>query len=262
VANAMTVTARASAPNLSSATANIGGAVTANKVPVLSANGTVNNFNIVAGAPLAPGTVAAVFGSGLAPSVAQPGVIPLPSTFNGTQVLVGALSAPLYFLSDSQLDVQLPTELAPNQDYSIVVSANGGLTLPDTITTTGVDPAVVVNPDFSVIAEHLDFSLITAASPAAKGETITLFLAGMGATNPPVASGAASPSSPLARVTAQPAVTIGGQPATIVFAGLTPGAAGLYQINVTVPAGVNSGSQPLLITQSGVTANGATLPVK
>jgi uncharacterized protein (TIGR03437 family) len=262
VTSAVTVTARANAPSLASASADIGGAVTANKVPVLLANGTVNNFNVVAGAPLAPGTVAAVFGAGLAPSVAQPGVIPLPSTFNGTQVLVGAFSAPLYFLSDGQLDVQLPTELAPNQDYSIVVAANGGLTLPDTITTTGVDPAVVVNPDSSVIAEHLDFSLITAVSPAASGETITLFLAGMGATNPPVASGVASPSSPLARVTAQPTVTIDGQQATVVFAGLTPGAAGLYQINVTVPAGLPAGQLPVVITQSGVTANAATLPVK
>jgi uncharacterized protein (TIGR03437 family) len=262
VANAVTVTARANAPSLGAATADIGGAVTANKVPVLSANGTVNNFNVVAGAPLAPGTVAAIFGSSLAPSQAQPGMIPLPSTFNGTQVLVGALSAPLYFLSDGQLDAQLPTELAPNQDYSIVVAANGGLTLPDTITTTAVDPAVVVNPDSSVIAQHLDFSLITAASPAAQGETITLYLAAMGATNPQVASGAASPSSPLAAVTAQPAVTIGGRPAAILFAGLTPGAVGLYQIDVTVPAGLSAGQLPVVVTQSGVTANAATLPVK
>ncbi len=263
VANAVTVTARANAPSLASATADIGGSVTANKAPVLSANGTVNNFNVVAGAPLAPGTVAAIYGSGLAPSQAQPGVIPLPSMFNGTQALVGALSAPLYFLSDGQLDVQLPTELAPNQDYAIVVAANGGLTLPDTITTTVVDPAVVVNPDSSVIAQHLDFSLITAATPAAQNETITLLPRGDGgATNPPVATGLASPASPLASAMAQPTVTIGGQQATILFAGLTPGAVGLYQINVTVPGGLGTGQQPVVITQNGVTANAATLPVK
>jgi uncharacterized protein (TIGR03437 family) len=53
-------------------------------------------------------------------------------------------------------------------------------------------------------------------------------------------------------------VTIGGIPATVLFSGLTPGYAGEYQIDVTVPAGVTNGdSVPVKITMLGVsdTAN-------
>ncbi len=60
----------------------------------------------------------------------------------------------------------------------------------------------------------------------------------------------------------QPTVTIGGQPADIVFAALMPGAVGLYQIEVTVPAGLASGDQPVAVTQGGVAANMALLAVQ
>ncbi len=264
-ASSLTVSARGNAPNLGTVSANIVGAVTANKVPVLSVNGTVNNFSpaVVAGSHMAPGTVAAMYGSSLAPSTSQPGGLPLPAVSDGTQVLVGAFAAPLYFLSDGQLDVQLPIELQPGKDYSVIVQANGGVTLPDTITTIAVDPTALVYADNSAKAEHgADFSFITASSPAAPGEPILLYMAAMGATNPQVPSGAASPSGPLASLTTQPTVTIGGQTAPILFAGLTPGAVGLYQINVTVPMGLPSGPAAVVITQGGVTANAATLPIK
>ena len=100
--------------------------MTPNKVPVLTPNGVFNDLNPVAGAPLAPGTVADIIGSGLAPAQADTGVIPLPKQFNGTRVLIGALEAPLYSLSDGQLTVQIPAELSSNKDYSIIIGANGG----------------------------------------------------------------------------------------------------------------------------------------
>src|SRR4051812_39814232 len=102
----MTLTARAAAPNLSSATRNLTGAVTPNKVPYLTPNAIVNDFNPAPGTALAPGAVADLFGSSLATQAAIPGVIPLPAQFNGTSVLIGALQAPLYALADGQLTVQ------------------------------------------------------------------------------------------------------------------------------------------------------------
>jgi uncharacterized protein (TIGR03437 family) len=58
-------------------------------------------------------------------------------------------------------------------------------------------------------------------------------------------------------------VTIGGQPAVVQFAGLTPGFAGLYQVNVQIPAGVTpSASVPLVISQDGVPSNTVTLAVR
>ena len=192
----MTVTARAFAPNLLSITADISGSVTVNKVPVLFPNRVVNNLNGINGAPLAPGMVAQVYGSSLATSTAEPGVIPLVKTFNGTRVLVGAFDAPFYYLSDGQLNVQLPTELAADKEYSIVVAANGAYTLPDSIFLAPATPGVVAFADKRLVAQHGDYTLITPESPGKPGEAITIYLVGMGATDPTVASAVPPQASP------------------------------------------------------------------
>ena len=262
ISSPMTVTARAAAPNLASAVRNMTGSVTPNKVPFLAPNGVLNDLNPVAGAPLAPGTVADVYGSSLASAQADTGTIPLPLQFNGTSVLVGALQAPLYTLSDGRLTVQIPTELPPNTDYSIVVAANGGYTLPDSLALASVQPGVAASSGRLVAQHAADFSPVTPDSPATGGEMIILTLVGMGVTDPPVASGAAAPSDSLATTVIQPNVTVGGLQADIVFAALMPGAVGLYQIELTVPAGLPSGDQPVAVTQGGVAANVAVLPIQ
>ena len=256
VSGAMTVTAHAAAPSLAATTVDFVGSVTPNKAPVLATNGTLNNLNPIVGAPVAPGTVAQVYGSNLAPSQAEPGVVPLPKTFNGTRMLVGSFEAPLYFLSDGQLNVQIPTELQPDKEYAIVVQANGGLTLPDTLVTAAATPGLIS------VGQHLDYSSIDSGSPAASEETIYVYLVGMGPTTPTVASGVGAPASPLANADNRPVITIGGRQTTILFAGLSPGSVGLYQVILTLPMGLPSGDLPIVVSQNGVTANAASLPVK
>jgi len=264
VSSTMTITARAAAPSLQATSADITGSVTDNKAPVLFPNRIVNNLFGQDGAPLAPGMVAQIFGSGLASSTVEPGVIPLPKEFNGTRVLVGAFQAPLYFLSDGQLNVQLPTELQSDREYSVIVATPGGITLPDTISLAKAQPGVVAFSDRRVVAQHSDAtaSLITPASPAKPGEVITMYLVGMGPTNPSVPSSSPSPGAePLARVVSQPTITIGGKEANIIYAGLTPFAVGLYQATLFVPDGV-TGDLPVVISQNGVEANTTVLPVR
>jgi uncharacterized protein (TIGR03437 family) len=71
-----------------------------------------------------------------------------------------------------------------------------------------------------------------------------------------VAAGQAAPSSPLALVTVQPALTLGGYPLPVLYAGLAPGWAGVYQIDVQVPFGVPLGmTVPLAIVQGGRSTN-------
>jgi uncharacterized protein (TIGR03437 family) len=58
-------------------------------------------------------------------------------------------------------------------------------------------------------------------------------------------------------------VTIGGVPATVQFAGLAPGFAGLYQVNVQVPTGVAPGDAvPVSLSIGGVAANTATIAIQ
>jgi Putative Ig domain. len=263
VADTVTMTAHASAPNLLAAVSNVTGSVRANQAPVLAANGMVNSVNPVAGAPLAPGTLAQVSGSSLAPSPAQFDSLPLQTTLNGTQVLIGPLAAALVSVSDGLLSLQIPAELQPDKEYPVIVSTSGGLTLPDIMTTAKATPGVMVNPDNSVTALHgADFSAVTADSPAAANETILLSLVGMGATDPPLATGAAAPQDTPATVLTPPTVTVGGEQATVLFAQLTPGVVGIYQIGLVVPGDLQAIDAPVVITQNGVAANKAMLPIQ
>jgi uncharacterized protein (TIGR03437 family) len=105
-------------------------------------------------------------------------------------------------------------------------------------------------------------NLVDASHPAAPGEILTIYLAGMGATTPAVQSALPAPSAePFARVSVPPVVTVDGQDAMILFAGLTPGGVGLYQINFQVPLTAKSGILQVVVTQGGVPANTTRLLV-
>lgn len=270
----MVITLNATSGSLTPATAKLSGGVAPNQTPppTVAPGGTLNNLNPVTGAALAPGTIAQVFGSGLAASSVSTGVLPLPTTFDNTFALVGSKQAPLYFLSSGQVNIQIPSEITASQQIPIILSVNNALTLPAMLNIVPNTPGVLSELDgptppsvqngAHIIAQHsADFSLVSSSSPAKPGEFLIMYLVGMGATNPSVASGTPAPSSTLSQVTAQPTVTVGSQPATIQFAGLTPGFVGLYQVNFQVPSGVSSGELEVDVTQNGVAANPTLLPV-
>jgi uncharacterized protein (TIGR03437 family) len=87
--------------------------------------------------------------------------------------------------------------------------------------------------------------------PVKPGETAILFEVGFGPTNPTVPAGSAFSSS--APCITNPVVTIGGVPATVIFAGIVE--AGLYQLNVVVP---NPGQGDQVVEAM---AGGLTTPV-
>jgi uncharacterized protein (TIGR03437 family) len=263
VTSQIVVTLNGSAGNLQPVVTVLNGGVAQNPVPapVLAKGGTVAPFYRVSGGPLSPGTIVEVYGTGLASGTVSTGAPPLPKTFNGTYVLVGGLSAPLFFLSSGQLDVQIPIELPANQQPLIIVSANGAPTLPDQLDVVPLQPVVDAFATGQLVAQHsADYTLVSSSSPAKPGEALVIYLLGMGPTNPSVASGAPAPSSPAAMVTAQPVITVNGINAQVLFAGFSPGFAGLYQVDFVVPS-LTSGNWTVLINQNGVAANTTTLPV-
>jgi uncharacterized protein (TIGR03437 family) len=257
-----TITARATFGDLSNAS-QVTGIVPSGAAPVLAANGTLHNLNPRVGAPLAPGTVVMILGENLAPSVTTTG-LPLPTEVNGTSVIIGGREAPLYYVSPTQINAQLPFELDPDRQYPILVLANGALTTPQNLNMTPAQPGVAAYPAGDVIAQHTaDYSLVTPDSPARPGEVITVYLVGMGLTDVPVGTGAQAPGAePFARVSNAASVTLGGQPSEILYSGLTPEGIGLYQINLRVPENANDGELPLSIIQNGSEANVARVPVR
>ncbi len=239
------------------------GSVRENKVPTLFRNGTIHNLDPKLGGLLSPGLVAQVYGTDLAAVSESTGGVPLSTNYKATSVLVGPYEAPLYYVSPGQLVVQLPSELPPNRTYPILVSANGALTVPDDIDIVAVQPGVAAFSDGKIIAQHSNFVLVDTTNPAKRGEYLIMYLVGLGATDPPVASGAPSPGVVPLGVPLSPAtVTIDGAPAETVFSGLTPFGVGLYQINFKVPDNARLNTPlDVVVKQGSYTANITTLTV-
>jgi uncharacterized protein (TIGR03437 family) len=245
------------------ATTTTTGTVTANKSPLIFRRGTVNNLYSVGGAPLAPGTVASIFGSGLAASSGGPSQVPLPTSFQGTTATIAGINAPLFYVSDGQINLQIPTELPSFGTYPIVVTVNGAISTPDTVTVYDVSPGVASFGNGNLIAQHAgNFALVDSNHPAAPGETLIIYLVGMGATSPEVPTDGIAPSvEPLARLVDPVTVTVGNETASLAYAGLTPGGIGLYQIDFTVPQDLKTSTPTVVVKQNGVTANSTILPV-
>jgi len=257
----VTVTATATAPGFTAVAAKITGQVVPNAAPVLAANGTLHIYDPQLGGALGQGTILQIYGSNLGASPAVPSTVPLPTTLNGTSVIIGGIPAPLYYVSAGQIDAQLPLELTPGNNYQVVVNANGALSTANSIQVAAATPGIAAFPSGQIVAQHGDYSLVSAASPAAPGEYLVIYLSGLGTTNDTVADGASSPSSPLGQPLVAPTLTLNGTSIPIYFSGLTPGYVGLYQMNFQVPATTPNGDAQLVVTQGGMQSNSTILPV-
>jgi uncharacterized protein (TIGR03437 family) len=255
---------RASAPSIEPALTELIGTVAKDNFPAIAPGGVLNNLFPQLGAPIAPGAVIQIFGSALAAGTASGSMSNghLSNAVGGVSVKIGGLDAPLYYTSSGQINAQVPAELLPNQQYQVIVNANGIYSKPETINTIAAQPGIAVFQDGTAIAQDVNFALINSQHPAHAGDIIVLYLSGMGATNPPVPTGSQAPSSPLALTAIQPQITIDGAPADVVFSGLSPGSIGLYQIDVRIPVGARAGDLPLVVTQNGVASNPALVPVR
>ena len=101
---------------------------------------------------------------------------------------------------------------------------------------------------------------MTPTNPIRPGDTLVIYLTGMGLTTPAVTAGWAAPASPLAFASTVPTVTLGGASLNVQYAGLAPGEVGVYQINAVVPGGVTQGlSEPLVISQGSTSGAITTL---
>src|SRR5271157_2422044 len=233
----------------------------------LSPQGVVNAASFApAGNPIAPGEFIALFGSGLAKSL-QVTVPPYPTGagLNGVTVLINSKPAAIYFVSPGQINCIVP--YATQGPTATIVVNNAGansntVTVPVAATAPGMFSSDQSGTGAGAI-RHADFTLVNATSPAVGGETVLLYLTGMGAVNPPLADGVGGGSSTLNNATAQVTVLAGGNAGTVSYSGLAPGFPGLYQINVTLPAlppGA-TGSLPLAIATNNAYHDQVVIPI-
>jgi uncharacterized protein (TIGR03437 family) len=249
--------------SLTPASVQVSGNLSTNSSPApsLVSAGLLNNLNPVVGGALAPGTVTQVYGDNLAIGPLSAASTPLPTVLQGVEAVIGGLSAPIYFISKNQLTIQIPSDLTPNRTHYAILAVNNQLSLPQPVDVVPYAPGTAAFSDGRLVAQHQDYNLVDSSNPAKPGEALVIYLVGMGATNPPVPSGTGSPFNPPASVLSGVQLTVDGQAADVVFAGLTPGGVGLYQINFIVPANARAGNLDVDITQAGVKANATKLVV-
>jgi uncharacterized protein (TIGR03437 family) len=233
----------------------------------LNPQGVVNAASFApAGNPIAPGEFIALFGSGLAKSLlTTTPPYPTGAGLNGVTVLINNKPAAIYFVSSGQINCIVP--YATTGPTATIVVNNAGVnsntvTVPVALTAPGMFSSNQNGTGAGAI-RHANFTLVTAQSPAVGGETILLYLTGMGAVNPPLADGAGGGSSPLNNATAQVQVLVGGSPGQVTYSGLAPGFPGLYQINVTLPAlpPGNTGTIPLAISTGNAYHDQVYIPI-
>ena len=244
---------------------------TARVSPLIAPNGAVNAASFQVGPGAAPGSYISLFGTGLSDFTDGAISLPLPLSIDSASVSFDVPSANLsipgrmIYVSPGQINLQVPWELQGQTSAQIKV------TIEDTQGLVYTLPLTIASPAFFTYAsgsQHLLAALdsanrlISSTHPAQRGQVVQLYTNGLGPVDHQPATGEPASASPLSHTLTLPEVTIAGQAATVQFGGLAPGFPGLYQVNVEVPSGVPSGTQPVVLKINGVDSPAANLPVQ
>ena len=240
---------------------------TTTSVPSINAGGVVNAASLKAG-PLAPGSIAAAFGSFPVNSSSAVSGAPLPNSLAGLSIQFGdRLPAPLFAVSGSQVNFQVPWDVFAVSAFTISATLNGQPSFDQTINIASFAPGIFsANSQGTGQGAILDsaYRLAGPTNPATAGSSIVqIYCTGLGPVINQPLDGSAAVSNPLSTTQYPPLVTIGGAPATVLFSGLTPGGVGLYQVNARVPEGSSKGAAvPVVISIEGVVSNTVTMAVQ
>jgi uncharacterized protein (TIGR03437 family) len=255
-------------------------------MPSITANFTVGGgvtLPTITGVGVSGGSVAiaqnawiSIYGSNLAPASVGTGLTwssapsfasgQMPTSLGGVGVTVNGKPAYIYFVSAGQVNVLTPLD-STTGPVAVEVNNGSATSAAYTVNLEAAAPGFLRFGDgVHIAAEHADYSLLGPASmsvpgytftPAAPGETISLFGDAFGLPVTTLTAGADVQTGALATL---PQVTIGGATATVTFAGLI--SPGLYQINVEVPKTAAAGDNQVIATYGGASSpTGAMIPV-
>ena len=226
--------------------------------PAVAGNpGAVNSASF-SGA--APGALVTIFGRNLARGTAAAPAIPLPTSLGGATVLVNGTPAPLLYVSSSQINFQMPFMTPGAASLTVQRDGIASATLRAAIKISA--PGIFTLPDNQGVILNEDYSMNGPGHPAKRGKPMMIWATGAGAVSPPVSAGQAAPFNPLASTPQKPRVTVGGAGASVQFSGLTPGLAGLWQINAVLPLSAPTGDAvPVSITLGGSQSKTVTMAV-
>jgi uncharacterized protein (TIGR03437 family) len=250
--------------------------------------------NDAGGAP-APGSIVSIFGSGFTDRLVVADSTPLPTSLNGVSVTVDGTPLPLFFVSEGQINAQLPylnaaaalAGVGQNEALNAMVTNSAGSSAQRELIMAPVSPSIftfdqsgggqgiVVFVNTATLAAPL--GLTPDSRPARPGEALTVFANGLGEVTPPIGlgvnscdpDGVCSPDFSnlvLRHAAVRPSVEMGGvvlSDQDLIFAGLAPEFVALFQLNLIVPEGVPSGNAvPIVIRQNGASSREVTIAIE
>jgi uncharacterized protein (TIGR03437 family) len=220
---------------------------------------------------LAPNTIGTLYGSELAYTTRaltsddiSGGILPTVLPGTGVRILVGNIPAVIYFVSPGQINFLVPSLLLPVESHlQLVIDGRAG---PDIkIQLAPAAPAFFQLDPQTVIATHADGSVITTAAAAKPGEYVVLYATGLGETNPPSIYRQVPVSAATLKQISDLKILLDGvaiDSIRIKYAGVAPGFAGLYQINVQLPDSVGSNPEIRVGLGAQLSRTGVKLPVQ
>jgi uncharacterized protein (TIGR03437 family) len=235
--------------------------------PVIRAGAVVHGASQRADVPIAPGSLVTLYGANLSERTTGLNALPLPVESEGTEVLLDGQALPILFASPGQINAQLPFSLPTNAALQVVVRKREQISVPEVFVVAAAQPGIFTkNQQGSgqgIVVRADQVTLAEPGTPARLGEAIVIYGTGLGPVSQTVAAGTPSPSSPLAATLSTVSVTVGGRAAQVLFAGLTPGFAGLYQVNAILAGDTPTGNAvPLVIQVDGRESNSVDIAVQ
>ena len=214
--------------------------------PLYSAAGIVNVGDGSPG-PFAPNSIVTIYGTDLAWSERaltaadiKDGSLPT-DLQNGTRVYLDDIPVPLFYVGASQINILLPSRMGLGDTKIRVVrqSVAGPVV---TVAVVAAAPALFSDTSGFVIAAHRDLKTNVAPdTPAHAGDIVVLWATGLGKTAANPKTGEIPVYNSEIVLKNDLRITLGGSliaPESIYYAGLSPGSAGLYQINFALPDNV------------------------
>jgi uncharacterized protein (TIGR03437 family) len=206
-------------------------------VPYIAPAGIMSAAGATPDGTMAPGSVISIYGNSLAPALQVGSSNPLPQSLGNITVTINNYILPLLFVSPTQINAQLPSELVDG-NYTLLVHQTGQPDVTGTLTVSRDAPGMFTQSNTLnqplVLALHADGTLVTFDSPAIRGEQISIYGTGFGPYSTTIVDGFFVPATPAANVSDAVILNVGAIAKTPDFAGAAPGFVGMTLVQMTI----------------------------
>ncbi len=226
--------------------------------PALSTTSFYNAGGLNRLTALSPCSLVTVLSSGLAPNIQglvlnTNGFGPWATTLANDTVTVNNVAAPIYSVGNvsgvEQLTFQVPCETAVAASVPIAISVGGGsatVNVPVQAATPGIFQTVMSDGVARAVVIRPDGSFVTLQNPARRGETVRVYVTGLGPTAPPLVTGALPVPGTDSLVLGQVIVGIANGGTPVFTSRVSPNLIGVYEVSFQVPANATTGNDVVL----------------